>query len=286
MRKKDLILDFTSLLDVIMIILFAVLFLVGQASKDAKVKAEEELKRRDEIEAEMLSENEAIAAEMESRAVDYEDALSAQAEEYKAGLLAQTAEFEALLSEKDMLLSEVNEAFSGLQRDYDTLLSEAGLKDEVLQDIRDENVKLKAKAKESGLDNADLYEALMHSTTRITMFCETHESEEKTNANEVVISVYAGEGETFGQQAIVVFPHDFKLSKDERLEANTKMKADLYRVFSEILENDTAELVLFTVEYVYGDVNFSQTDLDIIAAAAADVESLLHKTCYIDKIRK
>ena len=40
MKKKDLVLDFTSLLDVIMIILFVVISNMGQASLDAKEAAE------------------------------------------------------------------------------------------------------------------------------------------------------------------------------------------------------------------------------------------------------
>ena len=40
MKKRDLVLDFTSLLDVIMIILFVVISNMGQASLDAKKAAE------------------------------------------------------------------------------------------------------------------------------------------------------------------------------------------------------------------------------------------------------
>ena len=43
MKKRDLVLDFTSLLDVIMIILFVVISSMGQASFHAKEEAEKQI---------------------------------------------------------------------------------------------------------------------------------------------------------------------------------------------------------------------------------------------------
>lgn len=332
MKKRDLILDFTSLLDVIMIVLFAVLFSVGQVSRDTKAEAEENLRKRDEIEAAMLRDNEALTAEIESRSADYEtklaerdaayeQALADRDAEWKAAADTLTADYEAklagkdeeiaalnetvavldehiadrdalitekdgLLSEKEAGLAEANQELDTLRTDYAALLEAAADKDTALDFLEKENLRLSAKDGESGIDSADLYEALMQSAAKITLFCETHENSEKTKSNEVEITVYAGKDEDFAQRGIVVFPHDFGLSKTKRAEANTKMKADLYAVLEEILADDPSELVLITVEYTYGDINFSQTDLDIIAAAAEDVESLMHKTCYIDKIKK
>ncbi len=50
MKKRDLVLDFTSLLDVIMIILFVVISSMGQASFNAKEEAQKQLEENAKVE--------------------------------------------------------------------------------------------------------------------------------------------------------------------------------------------------------------------------------------------
>lgn len=84
MKKRDLVLDFTSLLDVIMIILFVVISGMGQASMNAKKEAEEKIKEVEGIKKELsvtrtsleekvdslLKENETLKAKAESQDMD------------------------------------------------------------------------------------------------------------------------------------------------------------------------------------------------------------------------
>lgn len=61
MKRKDLVLDFTSLLDVIMIILFIVMSNMGQASLDAKEKAQSQIKDAVEIQLELNDSRQNVA---------------------------------------------------------------------------------------------------------------------------------------------------------------------------------------------------------------------------------
>ena len=53
MKKRDLVLDFTSLLDVIMIILFVVISSMGQASFNAKEEAQKQMEENAGIQQEL-----------------------------------------------------------------------------------------------------------------------------------------------------------------------------------------------------------------------------------------
>ena len=53
MKKRDLILDFTSLLDVIMILLFVVISSIGQASSKVKEEAQKQMKENAEIQRDL-----------------------------------------------------------------------------------------------------------------------------------------------------------------------------------------------------------------------------------------
>ncbi len=61
MKKRDLVLDFTSLLDVIMIILFVVISSMGQASFDAKEMAQNQMKENAGIQQELEASRQDLA---------------------------------------------------------------------------------------------------------------------------------------------------------------------------------------------------------------------------------
>lgn len=222
MKKRDLVLDFTSLLDVIMIILFVVVSSMGQASMDAREQAEKTV-------AEVQAEKDAVSAENE----------------------------------------ELTQQLSELEK---------------------ENLELRAEAGRSDIDEAKMYEMLMKESDKVTMICTPRDVSEDTDKNEtskVDITIYAGDSAE-GQEAMdtVTFTHDFSLNMDEREKANASMQKELYEALRQNVGHTDAKLILFTVEYVYDDKNFSQADLDNITGAINDFERELSITCYIDKIKK
>ena len=78
-----------------------------------------------------------------------------------------------------------------------------------------------------------------------------------------------GEQEAFD---IVIFTHNFDLTREERIAKNAQMQDDMYRSLENIIKEEVPELVFITIVYNYGDKNFSQTDLNNIAGAAEDLE--------------
>jgi uncharacterized protein YoxC len=225
MRRKELILDFTSLLDVIMIILFIVVGKIGQAN------------------------------------------LSAQ-------------------NEAEAKIGEVEQELSGLQSEYDDMLSENEMLLELLEEFKQENIDLKASDNINSISLEELFESMMRKTTQVSLVCESHSDDNKTVNNEVVITIYMGQGDERQQANIVTFVHDFDLSKTARDKKNKEMKTDLYNSLYTLLSNDDSEIVMFTIEYTYGDINLSQTDLNNIKGAIDDIEGNLSKICYIDKMKK
>lgn len=232
MKKRDLVLDFTSLLDVIMIILFVVISSMGQASFDAKEEAQKQL-------------------------------------EDNAGI------------QQDLEIAQ--QSLRNLQKEYD----EMDENNEELKKQIDELLKENNLYKTEDIDKGLLYESLIEESKKITLVCTPYINSNKSNANEVEITLYSGEmgGE---QEAldIVIFTHNFDLTREERIEKNAEMQADMYKSLEKIVQGDDLELIFITIEYTYGDKNFSQTDLNNIIKAIDDLERNYSITCYIDKVKQ
>ncbi len=222
MKKRDLVLDFTSLLDVIMIILFVVISSMGQASFHAKEEAEKQIE-------------------------------------------------------------DTKQSLKDLQNKY----NEIDANNEELQKQIEELVKENNLYKTEDIDKGLLYEKLMEESKKITLICTPYINSNKSNGNEVEVTLYSSEmgGE---QEAldIVVFTHNFNLTREERIVKNAEMQADMYRALENIIKGNDVGFVFITIEYTYGDKNFSQTDLNNIIKAVDDLERNYSITCYIDKVKQ
>lgn len=232
MKKRDLVLDFTSLLDVIMIILFVVISSMGQASFNAKEEAQKQ-----------MEENAGIQQELK---------------------IAQRS-LQNLQDEYD----ELGESNEELQKQIEELLKENNL------------------YKTEDIDKGLLYESLMEESKKVTLICTPYINSNKSKSNEVEITIYSGESGS-EQEAldIVIFTHDFDLTREERIAKNAEMQADMYRSLEKLIKGNNLELVFITIEYTYGDKNFSQTDLNNIIKAVDDLERNYSITCYIDKVKQ
>lgn len=229
MKKRDLVLDFTSLLDVIMIILFVVISNMGQASLDAKEVAQ---------------------AKMEENIAMQQD------------------------------LNDIRQELSNLQNEYSEMII-------ANEKLSKENNLYKAKDAQTDIDEAQLYESLMDKAIKITLICKPYMNPDKSDGNEVEITIYSAEtGDEQEALDIVIFTHNFDLTREERAVRNAEMQADMYRALEKIVKGKDLEFVLVTVEYIYNDKNFSQTDLNNILGAVDDIERNYAITCYIDKIKQ
>ncbi len=232
MKKRDLVLDFTSLLDVIMILLFVVACNMGQASLHAGEEARKQMEENTILQQEL----DAARGSLESLQKDYE------------GMLAGSKE---------------------LQKQMEELRKENNLH------------------KTEDIDKELLYKSLMEASKKITLICTPYINPNKSNANGVEITLYyggaGGEQEAFD---IVIFTHNFDLTREERIAKNAQMQDDMYRSLENIIKEEVPELVFITIVYNYGDKNFSQTDLNNIAGAAENLERNYSVTCYIDKVKQ
>lgn len=232
MKKRDLVLDFTSLLDVIMIILFVVISSMGQASFDAKEMAQNQMK-----------ENAGVQQELEASMQD---------------LAEMQNKYEDMTTYCDSLQQQIRE-----------LLKENNL------------------YKTEDIDRELLYESLMEKSKKITLICKPYINSNKSDGNEVEITVYSSEaGDEQEALDIVIFTHNFDLSRDERIVKNAEMQANMYKSLENLIRDTDLDLVFFTIEYTYGDKNFSQTDLNNIVRAIGDIERNYSVTCYIDKVKQ
>lgn len=238
MKKRDLVLDFTSLLDVIMIILFVVISSMGQASFDAK---------------------EAAQAQMQENAESLQE-----------------------LNDSRQLLADLQNEYENVVLDNQELLKQ-------LEELSEENNLYKAKVVGKDVNEAKLYERIMKKTQKITLICTPHINSSKSAGNEVEITLYSdNSGSESEQEAldVVTFIHNFDLTKEERTRKNAEMQADMYRSLENVIKGKDLELVLITIEYTYGDKDFSQSDLNNIVGAVDDLERNYSITCYIDKIKQ
>lgn len=240
MRKKNIALDFTSLLDIIMILLFVVISTVGISSLNIKKELEAESEKK------------------------------------------QAAETELALKVEE--LSNKNEEAESLRAGYEEQKEE-------LEGLRDENAMLKALTFQSNIDEGRLYESLMRKSKKLTLICRpralTDEKGRENEAHEVEVKVYSAEGTgDMEELSTVVIEHDFGLTREERQRKNSEMREYLYAALAEVVKASEAELYLISVQYSYGDVNFSQTDLDIIEEAIRDLERRLNKSCYVERLKQ
>lgn len=248
MKKRELILDFTSLLDVIMILLFVVVSNMSLASVNANAAAKEETE----------AVKEALAAEQ------------LQAEE--------AAEKIAELNEKLAELSDVNQKNADLELELKVLLeNHTALLEEYdyLKIITDFDA-----------SDASAYGQVLKRMTKVLLLCETGRNEE-TGFPEVRIGIYRSGGTEEEKTYVtsVVLAHDFSLTKAERAELAAGQVTELTKALSGVLRENTEEVVWCTVQYAYDDENFSQSDLEVIGEAIRNLERSFSKTCFMEKIK-
>ncbi|MBR6537523.1 MAG: hypothetical protein IKT67_10010 [Lachnospiraceae bacterium] len=248
MKKRELILDFTSLLDVIMILLFVVISNMSLASVNANAAAREETEAA----------KEALAAEQ------------LQAEE--------TAEKIAELEKKLAQLSDVNQKNADLELELKVLLeNHTALLEEYdyLKIITDFDA-----------SDTSAYGQVIERMTKVLLLCETGRNEEN-GYPEVRVGIYRSGGteEEKSYVTSVKLLHDFSLSKEGRAELAAAQVTELTKALSGALRETSEEVVWCTVQYAYDDENFSQTDLEVIGEAIGNLERSFSKTCFMEKIK-
>ncbi len=248
MKKRELILDFTSLLDVIMILLFVVISNMSLASVNANAAAKEETE----------AVKEALAAEQ------------LQAEE--------AAEKIAELNEKLAELSDVNQKNADLELELKVLLeNHTALLEEYdyLKIITDFDA-----------SDTSAYGQVLKRMTKVLLLCETGRNEE-TGFPEVRVGIYRSGGteEEKTYMTSVVLVHDFSLSKEERAELAAGQVTEMTKALSGALRDATEEVVWCSVQYAYDDADFSQSDLEVIGEAIRNLERSFSKTCFMEKIK-
>ena len=210
MKKRELILDFTSLLDVIMILLFVVIHNMNQASLSAHEETERAL------------------AEVQSQV-------------------------EALTDERDDLLAQVEDLkiISGLN-----------------------------------VDDMSVFKATIERMAKVTLICTT-EMNDETDNYEVRVDIYLGTDPNEDQSLVdsVIIEHDLNLTREERMRFNAGQVTKVTKVLENMLKDVDLKLLWFSIQYTYEDENFSNLDLEILNRSISDLERVLSKSCYIDKIK-
>lgn len=217
-KKKDLILDFTSLLDVIMILLFVVICNMSKASLEANENAKK---------------SQESLADAETKLEDMQDKLD-----------ALSADNEAL-----------NMELSGYQINSGDPVSD------------------------------EAYEAILGSTTKVIMKCETGMDTE-TNKHMVSIDIVIKNKDETARQTTAKIIHDFDLSRRERDEFNAKQIGSIKEELKKYLTYSDTKLIWVLIEYDYRDENFSNADLEIIHDAVEMIEADKNVTCYIEEMKK
>ena len=184
-------------------------------------------------------------------------------------------------------LSDTQQTLSNLQNDYNELIISNEKLQNQLDELLLENNLYKAKAGKTDIEEKQLYESLMNQSKKITLICEPYINPNKSDENAVEITIYSAEtGDEQKALDVVTFTHNFDLTRNERSIKNAEMQADMYRALEKIIKDNDLKFALITIEYVYNDKNFSQTDLNNIIGAVEDIERKYSITCYIDKIKK
>lgn len=252
MKKRELILDFTSLLDVIMILLFVVISNMSLASASTNAAAREETEAvKEALATEQLQTKEAAEkiAELTGEIGELTEKLDA-AEQKNADL---ELELNVLLENHTALLEE-----------YDYL--------KIITDF--------------DASDTSVYGQVIERMTKVLLLCETGVNEE-TGHPEVRVGIYRSGGKEEEKTYVtsVVFTHDFSLPKEERAELAAEQVTELTKALSGALRANTEEVVWCTIQYAYDDVNFSQSDLEVVAEAIMNLERSFSKTCFMEKIK-
>ncbi|MBO5227732.1 MAG: hypothetical protein J6B39_01910 [Lachnospiraceae bacterium] len=247
MKKRQLILDFTSLLDVIMILLFVVISNMSIASLKVNEEASQSAMEAGAQIDRLTGEKEDLLLQLET--------LEKQGEEY------EQAYMEAASS-----LKELEGAYTKLQEDYDYL--------KIVTDYDPDNTlvyeeALKRMAKivlicETGID-----------TATGNPFVEVKIYRSGAGA----VDVQQAYAESF---KIV---HDFSLTKDERIKFNAEQVIAVTKALSGVLRDEVNNIIWFSVQYEYDDENFSNTDLEIISKAVENLERSFAKSCYVEEVK-
>ncbi|MBE5931231.1 MAG: hypothetical protein E7268_09300 [Lachnospiraceae bacterium] len=248
MKKRELILDFTSLLDVIMILLFVVISNMSLVSANANAAAREETEAA----------KEALAAEQMQ---------AEEAAEKIAELNAKLAELEEVKqnnADLELELKVLLENHTALLEEYDYL--------KIITDF--------------DASDTSAYGQVIKRMTKVLLLCETGENEE-TGFPEVRVGIYRSGGTEEEKTYVtsVVLVHDFSLTKDERAELAAGQVTELTKALSGALRENTEEVVWCSVQYAYDDENFSQSDLEVIGEAIGNLERSFSKTCFMEKIK-
>jgi len=248
MKKRELILDFTSLLDVIMILLFVVISNMSLVSANANAAAKEETEAA----------KEALAAEQLQ---------AEEATEKIAELNEKLAELESVNQRNEDLELELKvllENHTALLEEYDYLKIVTDF------DARDTSV----------------YGRVIKRMTKVLLLCETERNEE-TGLPEVRVGIYRSDGTEDEKSYVtaVVLTHDFSLTKEERAEFAARQVTEMTKALSGALRESSEEVVWCSVQYAYGDENFSQSDLEVIGEAIRNLERSFSKTCFMEKIK-
>lgn len=252
MKKRELILDFTSLLDVIMILLFVVIGNMSFASLSANAEAKAEAEAAQEALEEKQAEGEAAAEKIK--------------------------ELEAMLAESKQKIEELQQANADTELELKVLLeNHTALLEEYdyLKIITDFDA-----------SDTSAYGQVIERMTKVLLLCDTGRNPE-TGQTEVTVGIYrtSGKQEEKSYVSSVVFVHDFSLTKQEREELAARQVTELTKALSGALREDSEEVVWCSVQYAYDDENFSQSDLEIIDEAIRNLERSFSKTCFMEKIK-
>lgn len=252
MKKRELVLDFTSLLDVIMILLFVVISNMSLVSANVNAAAKEETEAAQEALTKEQMQTKAAAekiAELTGEIADLTERLE-DANRENADL---ELELQVLLENHKALLEEY---------DYLKIITEFDA------------------------DDTSVYGQVIERMTKVLLLCETGKNEE-TGYPEVRIGIYRSGGteEEKTYVSSVVLVHDFSLEKDDRAALMASQVTELTKALSGALRENTEEVVWCSVQYAYDDENFSQSDLEVIGEAIRNLERSFSKSCYMEKIK-
>jgi len=255
MRKRELILDFTSLLDVIMIILFLVLGSVNANSMQAADDAKAAGLKAQELERQNLE----LTTKLESSQAEVAK-LNEELEKYR----------EELAKVKSQLDSSVSEAsYSELQVKYDALLADY------------EYLKIISDASEY---DSKVYEEAIERTGKVILYCTSVMSEKGTAVQFDLYSDADGDGVMEFQDEFLI-THDMTMDSAQR----TTYKAEMINQATQFLigsvRDDESDLLWFSIYYDYDDVNISSFDMEVMEGAIDNLEVKFDKRCYYIKFK-
>ncbi len=248
MKKRELILDFTSLLDVIMILLFVVISNMSLVSANANAAAKEE-------------------AEAAKQALTAEQLQGEEAAEEIAELTEKLKELEEIKqnnADLELELQVLLENHKALLEEYDYL--------KIITDF--------------DASDTTAYAEVIRRMTKVLLLCETG-TDEATGLPVVRVGIYRSGGTEEEKTYVdsVEFMHDFSLSKEERAKLTARQVTELTKALSGALRESEEKVVWCTVQYAYDDENFSQSDLEVIGESIRNLERSFSKTCFMEKIK-